>query len=128
MVPRPRFATWEECNAHLLMQCQRRRERKLRGHQQTIGERFEKDREQLLPLPAAPYEACEKRSTRVTSMSLVRTSDYSVPVCWGHGEVLPPAPFTTGYCIVAVLPSLSYVQNASTSLVRTTFCCCPFFV
>ena len=90
MVPRPRYATWEEFNAHLLTQCQRRRERTLRGHQQTIGERFEKDRERLLPLPAAPYEACDKRSTRVTSMSLVRyrTNDYSVPVCWGHREVL----------------------------------------
>jgi transposase len=90
MVPRPRYANWEEFNAHLLLQCQKRRERKLRGHQQTIGERFEKDRERLLPLPAAPYEACDKRSTRVTSMSLVRyrTNDYSVPVCWGHREVL----------------------------------------
>ena len=66
------------------------RERKLRGHQQTIGERFEKDKEMLLPLPAAPYEACDKRSTRVTSMALVRyrANDYSVPVEWGHREVL----------------------------------------
>jgi len=90
MVPRPRFATWEEFNAHLLIQSQKRRERKLRGHQQTIGERAEKDRKRLLPLPAAPYEACDKRSTRVTSMSLVRyrTNDYSVPVEWGHREVL----------------------------------------
>jgi transposase len=90
MVPRPRFATWEAFNAHLLIQSQKRRERKLRGHQQTIGERFEKDRERLLPLPAAPYEACDKRLTRVTSMSLVRyrTNDYSVPVEWGHREVL----------------------------------------
>jgi transposase len=90
MVPRPRFATWEAFNAHLLVQSQKRRERKLRGHQQTIGERFKKDQEQLLPLPAAPYEACDKRSTRVTSMSLVRyrTNDYSVPVEWGHREVL----------------------------------------
>src|SRR5208283_1250352 len=81
MVPRPRFATWEEFNAHLLIQCQNRRERKLRGQKQTISERFEKDREKLLPLPAAPYEACDKHSTRVTSMSLVRyrTNDYSVP-------------------------------------------------
>ena len=47
MVPRPRFATWETFNAHLLVQSQKRRERKLRGQQQTIGERFEKDRERL---------------------------------------------------------------------------------
>jgi transposase len=90
MVPVPQYATWEELNAHLLVQCQKRRERKLRGHQQTIGERFEKDQERLLPLPAAPYEACDKRSTRVTSMALVRyrANDYSVPVEWGHREVL----------------------------------------
>jgi hypothetical protein len=90
MVPRPRFATWDEFNAHLLVQSQKRRERKLRRHQQTIGERFEKDKQMLLALPAAPYEACDQRSTRVTSMSLVRyrTNDYSVPVEWGHREVL----------------------------------------
>ena len=90
MVPIPRHATWEKFNAHLLVQSQKRRERKLRGHQQTIGQRFEKDRERLLPLPATPYEACDKRSTRVTSMALVRyrTNDYSVPVEWGHREVL----------------------------------------
>jgi transposase len=90
LVPVPRYATWEELNAHLLVQCQKRRERKLRGHQQTIGERFEKDQARLLPLPAAPYEACDKRSTRVTSMALVlyRANDYSVPVEWGHREVL----------------------------------------
>jgi transposase len=90
MVPIPRYATWEEFNAHLLIQAQKRRERKLRGHQQTIGERFEKDQQRLLPLPAAPYEACDKRSTRVTSMALVRyrANDYSVPIEWGHREVL----------------------------------------
>jgi len=51
---------------------------------------LEKDKERLLPLPAAPYEACDKRSTRVTSMALVRyrANDYSVPVEWGHREVL----------------------------------------
>jgi transposase len=90
MVPLPRYASWDEFNAHLLVQCQKRRERKLRGHEQTIGERFEKDKETLLPLPAAPYQACDQRSTRVTSMSLVRyrANDYSVPVDWGHREVL----------------------------------------
>lgn len=90
MVPIPRFADWEKFNAHLLTQCQKRRERKLRGHERSIAERFEKDRERLLPLPTTPYEACDKRLTRVTSMSLVRyrTNDYSVPVEWGHREVL----------------------------------------
>ena len=90
LVPVPRSASWAALNAHLLVQCQKRRERTLRGHDQTIGQRFAKDREMLLPLPAAPYEACDKRSTRVTSMALVRyrSNDYSVPVEWGHREVL----------------------------------------
>jgi len=90
LVPVPRFASWDELNAHLLEQCRKRRQRTLRGHQQTIGERCERDREQLLPLPASRYEACDKRWTRATSMALVRyrTNDYSVPVQWGHHEVL----------------------------------------
>lgn len=90
MVPIPRCASWAELNAKLITQCSKRRERILRGHKETIGERFEKDRERLLPLPAAPYEACEKCSTTVTSMSLVRyrTNDYSVPVAYGHRDVL----------------------------------------
>ena len=90
LVPVPRMASWAELNAHLLEQSRRRRERKLRGHQQSIGERFKKDQDGLLPLPAAPYEACEKRTARVTSLALVRyrNNDYSVPVEWGHREVL----------------------------------------
>lgn len=90
LVPVPRFGTWAELNQHLLQQCRKRRERTLRGHRQSIAERFEKDREALLPLPASPYEACEKRPARVTSLSLVRyrNNDYSVPTQWGHREVL----------------------------------------
>ena len=90
LVPVPRCSSWQELNAQLIEQCQKRRERRLRGHEQTIGERFEKDREVLLPLPPVQYEACEKRTTRVTSLSLVRYrgNDYSVPTAYGHREVL----------------------------------------
>ena len=44
----------------------------------------------MLPLPAVPYDASDKHLTRVTSLSLVRyrTNDYSVPVAYGHREVL----------------------------------------
>ena len=43
-----------------------------------------------MPLPAVPYDACDKQSGRVSSLSLVRyrTSDYSVPVAYGHRHVL----------------------------------------
>jgi transposase len=90
LVPVPRCANWEELNGRLREQCIERRERRLRGHKESIGERFEKDKGMLLPLPAAPYEACEKRTARVTSLSLVRyrSNDYSVPVEYGHREVL----------------------------------------
>ena len=41
-------------------------------------------------LPPAPYDACDKRPGRVSSLSLVRykSNDYSVPVAYGHREVL----------------------------------------
>jgi transposase len=93
MVPVPRAASWEELNAHLQQQCRQSRERKLWGHQETIAERFERDREKLLPLPPAPLEACRKRTTRASSQALVRyeTNDYSVPVEYGHRQVLVKA-------------------------------------
>ena len=68
MVPMPRFASWEAFNEHLEQKCRRRRERRLRGHTETIGERFERDRAALLPLPIAPYEACEKVAARSTRL------------------------------------------------------------
>jgi transposase len=90
LVPVPRCASWEELNTRLLEQCRNRRQQRLRGNQETIGERFEKDRAALLPLPEMLYEACDKRAGRVSSLSLVRYrgNDYSVPVRWGHREVL----------------------------------------
>jgi hypothetical protein len=53
MVPIPRVQSWDELNAHLEAQCRRRRSRRLRGQSETIGERFERDRAALLPLPTA---------------------------------------------------------------------------
>ena len=89
MVPIPRASSWEELNLHLEADCRKRRERRLRGHTETVGERFERDRAALLPLPAAPYEVCEKISARVSSLSLVRyrSNDYSVPTEYGHRQV-----------------------------------------
>jgi transposase len=89
MVPIPHFNSWDEWNAHLEAECRKRRQRRLRGHRETIGERFERDRAAMLPLPAAPYEACEKISARVNSLSLVRyrANDYSVPTQYGHRQV-----------------------------------------
>ena len=89
-VPVPRFASWDALNADLARQCRARRGRRLRRHTETIGERFARDREALLPLPPVPYDACDTRTTRVTSLSLVRyrRNDYSVPTAYGHREVV----------------------------------------
>jgi hypothetical protein len=37
-----------------------------------------------MTLPPAPFDACDKQASRVTSQSLVRyrTNDYSVPVAY----------------------------------------------
>jgi transposase len=93
LVPVPRAASWEELNAHLLSECVKRRQRKLWGHQETIAERFEHDRGKLLPLPPAPLEACEKRTTRASSQALMRyeTNDYSVSTEYGYRQVLVKA-------------------------------------
>ena len=90
MVPIPRVASWDELNASFITECRARRTRRLRGHSETIAERFERDRAAFLPLPDAPYEACEKVTVRVSSISLVRyrTNDYSVPTAYGHRQVL----------------------------------------
>ena len=49
-----------------------------------------RDLDALCSLPAVPYDASDKHTTRVSSLSLVRyrTNDYSVPVAYGHREVL----------------------------------------
>ena len=89
-VPIPRFASWDALNADFAHQCGERRGRRLRRHTETIGERFARARAARLPLPPVPYDACDTRPTRVTSLSLVRDrrNDYSVPTAYGHREVL----------------------------------------
>ena len=90
LVPVPSFESFDALNAHLERRCLERMDARLRGHDETIGQRMERDLEALLPLPAVAYDACEKQAGRVSSLSLVRyrTNDYSVPVAYGHREVL----------------------------------------
>lgn len=90
LVPMPRFETFDDLNAHLEVCCRRRWSERLRSHDQTIGERLERDRMALQRLPATSYDACDKRPGRVSSLSLVRYrgTDYSAPTRFGHCEVL----------------------------------------
>lgn len=93
MVPIPRFASYAAFNEHLEACCRKRQDDQLRGREGTIGERLKNDLAAMLPLPVAPYDACAKQATRVSSLSLVRygNNDYSVPVAYGHREVLVKA-------------------------------------
>ena len=90
MTPLPVAESFEAFNARLLDACTKRRQAILRGHSTTIAGRMEADRSAFLPLPPAPYDACHKVATRVSSMALVRyrNNDYSVPTRYGHQEVL----------------------------------------
>ena len=90
LVPVPSFQSFEALNAHLERSCLERMDARLRGHDETIGQRMERDLDALLPLPAVPYDACDKQASRVSSLSLVRyrTNDYSAPVAYGHRDVL----------------------------------------
>ena len=90
LVPIPSFESFEALNAYLEQRCLERMDAKLRGYSETIGQRMERDLEALLPLPEAPYDACEKQTGRVSSLSPVRyrTNDYSAPVAYGHRDVI----------------------------------------
>ena len=90
LVPVPRVESFAALNAHLEQRCLERMDATLRGHTETIGQRMERDLDALLPLPAVPYDACDQRASRVSSLSLVRyrTNDYSVPVAYAHRDVL----------------------------------------
>jgi len=102
MVPLPHFATWDDFNAWLEEQCRKRLADVLRGHSESepmerqwserhwrTGERLQRDLEAMMPLPPAPFEACDQATGRVSSQALVRykTNDYSVPVAYGHRDV-----------------------------------------
>ena len=94
LVPIPEFESFEALNAYLLECCRRRLADRLRGHDETIGERLGRDLAAFQkPLPG-PYDACEKVATGVSSLSLVRyrLNDYSVPTTYGHRDV-----FVRGY-------------------------------
>ena len=90
LVPLPRAVSFEALNAKLIDGCRARHGARLRGNTETIGERLARDLACFHDLPPTPYDACEKRAGRVSSLSLVRYrgTDYSVPTAYGHREVL----------------------------------------
>ena len=90
LVPIPSFASFAALNAHLEQSCLSRLSDQLRGQTESIGERLERDLAALQPRPPVPFDACDRRPARVSSLSLVRyeRNDYSVPTAYGHRPVL----------------------------------------
>jgi transposase len=90
LVPIPVVASFAELNAHLEQRCLERLDHRVRGHAETIGERLVRDLAALQVRPPVPYEACDRRPGRVSSLALVRyeRNDYSVPTAYGHRAVL----------------------------------------
>jgi transposase len=90
LTPIPHAESWEALNLQLRERCLARRNDHVRGSDGTIGERLVRDQAALLPMPSAPFDCCRITSGRVSSQSLVRykTNDYSVPVAFGHRQVV----------------------------------------
>ena len=88
-MPLPRAASFAALNEQLLADCRRRFGDRLHGHDETIGERLARDLACFHELPLSPYDACEERPGRVSSLSLVRyrRTNYSMPTAYGHRAV-----------------------------------------
>ncbi|MDP4032733.1 MAG: IS21 family transposase, partial [Pseudorhodobacter sp.] len=82
LVPVPKVDSFKELNDLLKQRCLKEAGRRLRGETETIGEMWEMERSQLLPLPAYSYPCCRTMSVRPNRLSMVtfQTNRYSVPV------------------------------------------------
>jgi len=89
LVPVPCVSSFEELNQLLYMRCLKEDCRQVARTQQTIGEAWEQERSQLLPLPPSDYECCEMKIVRLTpySQATFETNRYSVPVNRARREV-----------------------------------------
>ena len=75
LVPTPRFESFDALNTWLEEHCLKRQGEVLRGHCETKGDRLMRDLDALMVLPAVSCDACERVSTRATSISMVRYGD-----------------------------------------------------
>jgi len=90
MVPVPEVDSFQELNDLLRQRCLAEAGRRLRGETQTIGEMWEQERLDLLPLPAHPFPCCRTVPVRPNRLSMVtfQTNRYSVPVECADGTLL----------------------------------------
>jgi len=81
---------WESFNQLLAEGCSTRQDICVRGHEQTIAQRLEQEREALLPVPPFPVDEGSPKTWDVSSLCLVRfdTNDYSVPCEYAYHSVI----------------------------------------
>ena len=89
LVPVPSFESFDALNAYLEERCLERLGRRLRGHEETIGQRMERGPGGPA---AAPRRALRRQRQAREPCQLpvpgTVTRDYSVPVAYGHMEVV----------------------------------------
>jgi hypothetical protein len=90
LAPVPAAASFEALNAKLEADCLADLDRTVDSQTESIGARLEADLNAFRPLPSGGFEACEKRTARVSSTALVRyrAGDYSVPAAYSHRDVV----------------------------------------
>lgn len=90
LTPVPSASSYDELNAKLEVHCREEWDRRAGQHSETIGERLMADLAAFRALPQGTFEACEKRTSRVSSTLQVRyrMNDYSVPMAYGYREVV----------------------------------------
>jgi len=89
LTPIPKCNSWEEINKKLLEKCFTRDLDKTDGHDKTIGELFEKEKEKLLKLPARPYNNYKLIETKVDKFLVIKVDKnrYSVPAEYANKKV-----------------------------------------
>jgi len=87
--PVPAVQDLAELNAYLRKCSLAKREHRMAGKTQTIGELFEQDKQAALALPAHAFDPFVPASAKVDKYQAVRfdTNRYSVPRCWAFTTV-----------------------------------------
>jgi transposase len=85
----PQVADLNALNGHLRQCCLREIERTVDGYQETIGQRFERDRANAVALPTYPFDACLVQAAQVDKYQTVRfdCNRYSVPRACAYQSV-----------------------------------------
>jgi hypothetical protein len=79
--PMPKVGSYGELNADLRQACLDNAERPVRGEAQSVAEKWQAEKAQLLPLPTTDYKACTTHTVKPNPYSQVvfETNRYSVP-------------------------------------------------